>query len=54
MDGLAASGIDKRLIASQAIITPSCGTGSMAPEDAEKVFELTALLSQKMKRKYGF
>ena len=53
MDGLAATGIDKQLLVNTAIITPSCGTGSMAPEDAEKVFELTAQLSQRMKQKYG-
>jgi hypothetical protein len=54
MDNLAAKGIDKQLILEQALITPSCGTGSMAPQDAEKVFEMTRLLSEAMKEKYGF
>jgi hypothetical protein len=54
MDNLASKGIDKQLIMEQAIITPSCGTGSMDPEDAEKVFELTNELSTAMKEKYGF
>ena len=54
MDNLASKGIDKQLIVEQAIITPSCGTGSMAPADAEKVFEMTALLSKTMHKKYGF
>jgi hypothetical protein len=54
MDGLAAKGIDKQLITSQAIITPSCGTGSLDPTDAEKVFELTEQLSARMKQKYGY
>lgn len=54
MDGLAATGISKQLIIEQAIITPSCGTGSMEPEDAEKVFALTRELSTRMKAKYGF
>lgn len=54
MDNLASKGIDKQLIAEQAIITPSCGTGSMDPADAEKVFETTAALSKTMKQKYGF
>ncbi len=54
MDNLAAKGIDKQQIVEQAIITPSCGTGSMEPQDAEKVFEMTQLLSKKMKEKYGF
>jgi hypothetical protein len=54
MDNLASKGIDKQLIVEQAIVTPSCGTGSMDPADAEKVFEMTALLSKAMKEKYGF
>jgi hypothetical protein len=54
MDNLASKGIDKQLIIEHAIITPSCGTGSMEPEDAEKVFEMTNQLSLAMKEKYGF
>ena len=54
MDNLAAKGIDKKLIVQQAIITPSCGTGSMDPADAIKVFETAAALSKLMKSKYGF
>lgn len=54
MDHLAAQGIDKKVIAEQAIIMPSCGTGSMDEADAEKVFEMTDLLSKFMKEKYGF
>ena len=54
MDNLAAKGIDKKLIAEQAMVTPSCGTGSMDPADAEKVFETLFQLSKTMKAKYGF
>ncbi len=54
MDNLAAKGIDKQMIVEQAIIMPSCGTGSMDVEDAEKVFDLTDKLSKFMKQKYGF
>ncbi len=54
IDNLAAKGIDRQLIVEQALITPSCGTGSMDPADAEKVFEITQKLSQAMKEKYGF
>ena len=54
IDNLASKGIDKNLIMNQAIITPSCGTGSLTVEDAEKVFALTLELSEKMKKKYGF
>jgi hypothetical protein len=54
MDGLAAAGIPKQLITEQAIVTPSCGTGSMEVADAERVFMLTHDLSKRMKEKYGF
>lgn len=54
IDNLASKGIDKQLIVEQAIITPSCGTGSMEPADAEKVFELNYQLSNTMREKYGF
>ena len=54
MDGLAAKGIDKRLIVEQALITPSCGTGSLEVADAERVFALESELSKRMKAKYGF
>lgn len=54
MNHLASKGIDKKLIAEQALITPSCGTGSMEPADAEKVFEMLAGVSKAMKVKYGF
>ncbi len=54
-DNLAAkAGIDKQLIVEQAIITPSCGTGSMAVPDAEKVFALLGQTSQALKEKYKF
>jgi hypothetical protein len=49
---LASRGIDRRMIAERAIVTPSCGTGSMEPGDAEKVFEMTQALSLAMRRKY--
>jgi hypothetical protein len=54
MDKLAAQGIDKKAITEQAMITPSCGTGSMEPADAEKVFLMVAELSKRMKAKYGY
>lgn len=52
MDNLAAKGIEKRLIADQAILTPSCGTGSLTPEEAELVYERLVALSSFMKKKY--
>lgn len=54
IDNLAGKGVDKQLIVEQAVVTPSCGTGSMDPADAEKVFEMTDSLSKAMKEKYGF
>ena len=52
MDNLAAKGIDKQQIIENAIITPACGTGSLEPADAEKVFETTAALSEFMRSRY--
>jgi hypothetical protein len=52
MDNLAGKGISKQLIIEQAIITPSCGTGSMAVADAKKVFEINDALSKRMIKKY--
>ena len=52
MDHLASKGIEKRLITDQALITPSCGTGSMTPDDAERVYAMLAALSVSMKEKY--
>lgn len=52
MDNLASKGIDKQQIVEQAIITPSCGTGTMESADAEKVFEMTQSLCIAMREKY--
>jgi len=54
MDNLAATGISKALITEQAIVTPSCGTGSLEIGEAEKVFELLSALSKRMKAKYNY
>lgn len=55
MDNLSAKAdIPKQTILEQAIITPSCGTGSMDVEDAERVFQLLGETSKAMKAKYGF
>ncbi len=54
MAALAATGIDRALIAEQAVITPSCGAGTMPPGDAERVFELNHALGLEMRRRYGF
>jgi hypothetical protein len=49
MNNLADKGLDKESIADHAIVTPSCGTGSMAPEDAVMVFEKLKGLSERMR-----
>jgi hypothetical protein len=55
MDKLAGvSGVDKKVIAEQAVLTPSCGTGSLSVEEADKVFQLLPQMSARMKEKYGF
>ncbi|MFA5042974.1 MAG: hypothetical protein WC381_02730 [Kiritimatiellia bacterium] len=54
MQHLAGKGIDPALIAQQAMLTPSCGTGSLEPADALKVFETLAALSVKMRAQYRF
>jgi hypothetical protein len=52
MDHLTKTGIEKRLIADQAMLTPSCGTGSLTPEEAELVYDRLAALSALMKERY--
>ncbi len=52
MDNLASKGIDKTTLIDQSMITPSCGTGSMNPDDAEHVFRITGELSAFLKSKY--
>jgi len=52
MDYLASKGIEKSIIADQALLTPSCGTGSLTPEDAEQVYDKLAALSTRMREKY--
>lgn len=54
IDNLASRGIHRGRIAERAVITPSCGTGSMSPENSEKVFGLAQELSRVLRKKYGF
>jgi len=53
-DNLASKGIDKKMILGQAIITPSCGTGSLEVADGEKVFLTLRAVSQLLRAKHGF
>ncbi len=54
MDKLISLGVDRQALLEQALITPSCGTGSLNPADAELVFKKTAELSRFLRNKYGF
>ena len=53
-DNLASKGIEKQMILEQAIITPSCGTGSLEVSDAEKVFSTLRSVSDTLRTKHGF
>lgn len=48
------TGISKQVIAEQAFLTPSCGTGSLQVADAERVFKLLGETSQALRAKYQF
>lgn len=49
-ESLFALGIDPSVVLRQSLITPSCGTGTLTPGNAEKVFRLTKGVSDKMRR----
>ncbi|MHB9132259.1 MAG: uroporphyrinogen decarboxylase/cobalamine-independent methonine synthase family protein [Armatimonadota bacterium] len=54
VDNLAkAAGIDRELILNQAMITPSCGTGSLPVADAELVFNLLGKTSIALRERMG-
>ncbi len=44
--------IDRQLIRERALITPSCGTGTLTIEESEKAMSLTSEVSRIMKEKY--
>jgi len=48
-----AGGIDRDLIIQQAMITPSCGTGSLPVADAELVFTLLGQTSKALRERMG-
>jgi hypothetical protein len=47
------AGIDLATIYDQTVLTGSCGTGSMEPDLAARVFELTGALSTALRNKHG-
>ena len=52
MHQLESPGFSVRDLLHQTLITPSCGTGSMAPEPASKVLELCSGVAATLRRKY--
>ncbi|GAX59578.1 hypothetical protein SCALIN_C04_0066 [Candidatus Scalindua japonica] len=53
VDTLTGFGIDRKLIIENSLITPSCGTGTMPLEEAEKAMTLTHQLTVQLKDKYN-
>jgi methionine synthase II (cobalamin-independent) len=49
MDNLAGKGIGKDLIRERLLITPSCGTGSLTPELAERIFKTLREVSHRVR-----
>ena len=49
MKNLADKGFDEDVVWERSILTPSCGAGSLTPEDAERVFDLLAELQTLLK-----
>ena len=47
------AGIDRDLILRQALVTPSCGTGSIPVEDAERVYMLLGQVSSALRQRLG-
>lgn len=48
-DGLAGQGISREALARQALITPACGTGTLPADLAERIYDLTAGVSQRVR-----
>ncbi len=49
-DQIVALGVDKTQLLAQSLITPSCGTGSLTPEQALKVLQLTRDVSRAIRQ----
>jgi hypothetical protein len=51
MKRLEAAGIDRKTILRQALITPSCGMGSLTPSQSLAILKLTREVSDRMHKK---
>lgn len=54
MDRLHPLGLTSESILEQSFITPSCGLGSVPPERADRIMELTRQVSALMRERHGF
>lgn len=52
MDLLVQKGVSLDKLLAAGLVTPSCGTGSLDPNTAQRVFELTARVSAEMRSRY--
>lgn len=52
LEGMAARGLSRELLAETAWVTPSCTTASMSPEMSTRALELTGTVSKAMRRRY--
>lgn len=53
-DKMEGKGINRKKAATQSLITPQCGLGTMQPENVSKAFDLLDGVSKEMKKRYGF
>jgi hypothetical protein len=53
MQHLVAKGVSQEALLRAGLVSPSCGTGTLAPALAEHIFALTAGVSAEMRRRYG-
>ncbi len=44
---LVAKGVEPQLLRTQSVITPSCGTGTLAEPEANRIYQITAELSER-------
>lgn len=52
IDRLVSRGVDRDALLAAGLVSPSCGLGSLTPQQAERVLSLTAEVSEEMRRRY--
>jgi hypothetical protein len=53
LDGLQKSGVDRDKVIESTVVTSSCGTGSLAVEECEQVFQRIREIGDKLTERYG-